>query len=49
MYKDTLSGVLFALIVRERKIPLSAAIDARDKYQVYQFVALDAENQDHCL
>ena len=40
MYKGTLSGVLFALFVRE-KIPLSqyfytsTAIDAMDKYQVW--------------
>ena len=40
MYKGTLSGVLFALIVKT-KIPLSqlfytsAAIDAMDKYQVW--------------
>ena len=34
VHKGTLSGVLFALIVRE-KFPSVTAIDAMDKYQVW--------------
>ena len=52
MYKDTqVSGVLFELIVKKKKNPLSqifytsAAIDAMDKYQVWESPWQDASDQ----